>query len=354
MNSPRTPSGAIRFVEIFDEDLCAEVRERRIFLLTTSRIDEILNVQSLLGDRGLSVEMHLLPDGEEQKQFRVFQEVLEHLAQIKFPRDGVIIAVGGGATTDVAGFVAASWMRGVDWIAIPTTLAAMVDAAIGGKTGINLDSGKNLVGAFHLPRSTVIDRRLLSSLDRRDFVAGMAEIIKCGMIDDPEILELAESYSIDDFEAGRNQEILDALIERSVAVKNRIVSKDLRESGERVFLNYGHTLGHAIEVLNDYRLRHGEAVSMGMVFAASLSERVLGLDPAVVLRQRKILESFGLPTSLIRMTLESLVAIMERDKKVQSGKMRFVLLKGIAEPKLVESIEMEVLESVFVELANGA
>ncbi|MGA1705700.1 MAG: 3-dehydroquinate synthase, partial [Candidatus Nanopelagicaceae bacterium] len=229
-----------------------------------------------------------------------------------------------------------------------------VDAAIGGKTGINLDSGKNLVGAFHLPSMTVIDHRLLSTLDDRDLSAGMAEVIKCGMIDDPQILELAERTSIDALAGGDDQEILDLLIQKSVAVKDRIVSRDLRENGDRAFLNYGHTLGHAIEVAKDFQLRHGEAVSMGMIYAASLSGRFLDLGDEVIQRQKDLLLRYRLPVTLHDLDFEALLSIMQRDKKVKSGKMRFVLLKDVGHPILVDSLEHDLLASVFNELSQSA
>lgn len=347
-------NGAIQFAEVFDDDFCYEIAGRRLFIVTTPHISAAINLDVLLGARNLVPEIHLVPDGEDQKRMPIYQSVLEHLAEVKFPRDGILIAIGGGSTTDLGGFVAATWMRGIEWIAIPTTLAAMVDAAIGGKNGINLDSGKNLVGTFHLPQRTIIDRRLLATLEERDLAAGMAEIIKCGMIDDPEILILAEQSSIETLGKERDQRILDQLIERSVEVKTRIVSRDLRESGERAFLNYGHTLGHAIEAVQEFKLRHGEAISMGMIFAARLSQRLLGLEPEAVKRQQALLERYRLPVSLSGMSFQSLLEIMERDKKIQAGRLRFVLLKEIGKPELIDSLNVEMLESVFSELVKGA
>ncbi|MGA1670150.1 MAG: 3-dehydroquinate synthase [Candidatus Nanopelagicaceae bacterium] len=347
-------NGRIVFSKIFDDDFCRELESRKLFLITTQKVSEILDVKSMVDGKHLDYLIVEVPDGEEQKSISVYKGILDRLAEEKFPRDGVIIGIGGGATTDLAGFVAATWMRGIDWIAIPTTLAAMVDAAIGGKTGINLDSGKNLVGSFHLPTMTVIDHRLLSTLDDRDLSAGMAEVIKCGMIADPQILELAERTSIDALARGEDQETLDLLIQKSVAVKDRIVSRDLRENGDRAFLNYGHTLGHAIEVAKDFQLRHGEAVSMGMIYAASLSGRFLDLGDEVIQRQKDLLLRYRLPVTLHDLDFEALLSIMQRDKKVKSGKMRFVLLKDVGHPILVDSLEHDLLASVFNELSQSA
>ena len=182
----------------------------------------------------------------------------------------------------------------------------------------------------------------------------MAEIIKCGMIDDPQILELAERTSIDALAGGEDHETLDLLIQKSVAVKDRIVSRDLRENGDRAFLNYGHTLGHAIEVAKDFQLRHGEAVSMGMIYAASLSSRFLGLGDEVIQRQKDLLLRYRLPVTLHELDFEALLSIMQRDKKVKSGKMRFVLLKDVGQPVLVDSLERDLLASVFNELSQSA
>jgi 3-dehydroquinate synthase len=226
----------------------------------------------------------------------------------------------------------------------------MVDAAIGGKTGVNLDSGKNLVGAFHLPLETIVDIHQLRTLSRRDVAAGLAEVIKCGMIADPKILELAEQSSLDEIVAGRNEEVIQSLIARAIAVKQSFVAKDLRESGVRAFLNYGHTLGHAIEVAEDFSLRHGEAVALGMIFAAELSRRILGLDADAVQRQRSLLEQFELPTETINTDFSTIFSIMKRDKKVLGDRMRFVLLRSIGEPELNGAIDEEILESVYQEL----
>jgi 3-dehydroquinate synthase len=266
---------------------------------------------------------------------------------MNFPRDGLIIGVGGGATTDLAGFVAACWMRGVGWIAIPTTMAGMVDAAIGGKTGINMAAGKNLVGAFHAPVATLIDQRFLKSLSSRDLAAGLAEAIKCGFIADTEILDLAEGMTDSDLANPSDSASLSEIIKKSVAVKEGIVSRDFREGGERAFLNYGHTLGHAIEVAEDFQMRHGEAVAIGMVFAAELSGEVNGLDSNIVDRHRNLLRRLNLPTSYNAGSFDRLLQIMERDKKVKDGKLRFVTLQAPGEPVLSSEISVDTARRVF-------
>jgi 3-dehydroquinate synthase len=347
---PLSPFGDVRFGSVFDEEFISRFGDRRLCLLTSNEIAEVTGLEDRITSSQMKVEVITVVDGEKQKDLKIVGQVVERLGEMKFPRDGVIIGMGGGATTDLAGFLASIWMRGIDWVAIPTTLAAMVDASIGGKTGVNILSGKNLVGSFHLPAVTIIDTTLLETVSRRDLSAGLAEVIKCGMIADPTILDLAESFSLLDLESGTGAEALRELIERSVRVKRGFVSEDLKEEGVRAFLNYGHTLGHAIEVLEKYQIRHGEAVAIGMSFAAELSKRVHDLDPAIVSRQRRLLERFDLPTKYSNRDFQSLFEIMERDKKVKSGRVRFVTLQALAQPILMESVPVELIESVFNDL----
>lgn len=302
-------------------------------------------------DWGTDVSIISLPEGESQKSWIVVQELMRKLEEISFPRDGMIVGIGGGATTDVVGFVASLWMRGVDWIAIPTTLAGMVDAAIGGKTGINGLGTKNLIGSFHLPVATIVDQRFLHSLPDRDLKAGVAEIIKCGFISDSQILDLAKDFTFTDSDSLSQSSILNEMIERAIAVKERIVSRDLKESGERAYLNYGHTLGHAIEKEMDYGLRHGEAVAIGMVFAACLSKVVHGLPDAMIKEHVELLQKFDLPVALPDIDSSSLVGLMWRDKKVKNQKLRFVTLRSVGDPVLIE-VDEDQLQQAFMEQAR--
>ena len=228
-------------------------------------------------------------------------------------------------------------MRGISWHAIPTSLAGMVDAAIGGKTGINSSHGKNLIGAFHSPTSVVIDKNFLNSLSERDFNAGMAEVIKCGFISDRKILELA-------LDAKSN---IEELISRSIAVKAQVVSADFKEGRLREILNYGHTLGHAIEKIEDYKLRHGEAVAIGLVFAAELSNIAGGLNPAAVQLHRELLRKFELPTTYRPDALPKLVELMAGDKKSRGSVVRFIGLEDIAKPIWLESVTSDQIAQAY-------
>jgi 3-dehydroquinate synthase len=269
------------------------------------------------------VTVHETPDAEDAKTVAGAAECWDVCAAAGLSRQDAVIGVGGGATTDLAGFIAATWMRGINVVQYPTTLLAMVDAAVGGKTGINTAAGKNLVGAFHEPATVLVDLDVLDGLPRPEIVAGSAEIIKAGFIRDPRILDL---YEADPAAALDPRGALPELIERSVRVKADVVGQDLRESSLREILNYGHTYGHAVEQHEHYRWRHGNAVAVGMVFEAELAHAAGLLSAAAVERHRRILTSVGLPTSYDGATLAELVEVMGRDKKNRDGHIRVVVL----------------------------
>jgi 3-dehydroquinate synthase len=275
-----------------------------------------------------------VPDGEDAKTLPVAGRCFDQLAAAGFTRTDAIVGLGGGATTDLAGWVAASWLRGVPIVQLPTTLAGMVDAAIGGKTGVNLDRGKNLVGAFHPPVGVLCELTALATLPAPDYASGLAEVVKCGFIADPVILELIES------DPGRvtvpGNPLERELVERSVAVKARVVSADLTEQGPREVLNYGHTLGHAVEHAEHYRWRHGAAVSVGLVYAAELALELGRLDAGTAGRHRRILGSLGLPVAYRRGAFEELLQAMRLDKKARGDRLRFVLLDGLGRPVTVD------------------
>ncbi|MER6717948.1 3-dehydroquinate synthase [Streptomyces halstedii] len=290
-----------------------------------------------------------LPNAEEAKTAEVAAYCWKALGQTGFTRSDVIVGVGGGATTDVAGFVAASWLRGVRWIAVPTTVLGMVDAAVGGKTGINTAEGKNLVGAFHPPAGVLCDLAALDSLPVHDYVSGLAEVIKAGFIADPVILDLVEA----DPQAARTPAgpHTAELIERSIRVKAEVVSGDLKESGPREVLNYGHTLGHAIEKNERYKWRHGAAVSVGMVFAAELGRLAGRLDDATADRHRAVLESVGLPLTYRGDQWPKLLENMKVDKKSRGDLLRFVVLDGIGRPTVLEGPDPAVLLAAYGEVS---
>ncbi len=290
-----------------------------------------------------------VPDGEAGKSARVVDHIWSELARNNFTRSDLVVAIGGGTITDLAGFAAASWLRGIDWVAVPTTLAGMVDASVGGKTGINSPYGKNLIGAFHSPISVLIDPSWLRTLGDRDFAAGLAEVVKCGFIDDEEILNLLEGKSIN--EVRSNPGLVNNLIERSITTKAKVVSNDFKESELREILNYGHTFGHAIERVSDYSIRHGEAVAIGMVFVAELAHAQGLIEELLVLRHRAILSGLSLPISLKSvagaLNWTSLYAAMALDKKARGSSIRFVALKEIGECTRLEGVSEEQLKSAY-------
>ncbi len=283
-----------------------------------------------------------IPDGEEGKSAAVLAQAWNWLGAAGFTRADLIVAIGGGAVTDFAGYLAASWLRGMDWIAVPTTVAGMVDAAVGGKTGINSDYGKNLIGAFHSPIAVLIEPSWLETLPDRDFAAGLAEVVKCGFIADCEILKLIASKSLADIRTSRDLTV--ELIERSVAVKARVVSGDFKESFDREILNYGHTFGHAVELLSKYSLRHGECVSIGMAFIAYLSESLSLISPEVSKLHIETLSRLGLPVTYAGAEWPELLAAMKLDKKSRGNTLRFVVITEIGKTQRLENpIESELI-----------
>ncbi|MFJ9076942.1 3-dehydroquinate synthase [Streptomyces sp. NPDC102278] len=289
-----------------------------------------------------------VPNAEEAKTIEVAAYCWKALGQSGFTRTDVIVGVGGGATTDLAGFVAASWLRGVRWVAVPTTVLAMVDAAVGGKTGINTAEGKNLVGAFHPPAGVLCDLAALDSLPVNDYVSGLAEVIKAGFISDPVILDLIEA----DPQAARTPAgpHTAELITRSIQVKADVVSSDLKEAGLREILNYGHTLAHAIEKNERYKWRHGAAVSVGMVFAAELGRLAGRLDDATADRHKAVLASVGLPLTYRGDQWPKLLETMKVDKKSRGDLLRFIVLDGLAKPTVLEGPDPAVLFAAYGEV----
>jgi 3-dehydroquinate synthase len=291
-----------------------------------------------------------VPDGEAGKSPEVLVKVWQELGRLGLNRQDLIVGIGGGTVTDLAGFAAASWLRGIDWLAIPTTIAGMVDAAVGGKTGINSDHGKNLIGAFHSPVAVLIDLKWIETLSERDVAAGMAEVVKCGFIADPQILQLLEHKSLKDI--CNDTDLLSELIYRAVSVKASVVGQDFKESYLREILNYGHTLGHAIEKHSKYSIRHGEAVSIGMCFVAELAKAKLNLAEDVVDAHYKILKSLKLPTSYESSAWNELLATMSLDKKVKSGLLRFVAIERVGKCTRIESPTTDELSAAYARIST--
>jgi 3-dehydroquinate synthase len=299
-----------------------------------------------LEEAGFTVISAAVPDGEAAKDISVAARLWSWLAESRVTRTDAVVGIGGGATTDLAGFVAATWLRGVPVILVPTTLLGMVDAAVGGKTAVDIPEGKNLVGAFHPPAGVLCDLATLMTLDRADYVAGLAEVIKAGFIADAEILRLVTS---DPAGAGSPSGAHSReLIERAIRMKARVVSADLREAGPRETLNYGHTLGHAIERVEGYTFRHGYAVAIGMVFAAEVARLAGRLEAASVGRHRDILTSVGLPVTYAGGVWPSLREAMSLDKKTRGARLRMVVLDGEGHPGILDGPPESLLAQAYL------
>jgi len=286
----------------------------------------------------LPTHLHTFPPGDASKTLSELARIHDHLGQLRLSRDGLLIALGGGVVSDLTGFAAATWMRGVRFAICPTTLEADVDACIGGKTGINHPAGKNLVGAFHHPELIAVDPECLRTLPARDVSAGLAESIKHALIADPAFLDWHETHR-DDIRA-LTPAVLAELIERNLRIKISVVESDEREHSRRAILNFGHTIGHAIEQWCEYDLRHGEAVALGMVAAADLSCALDLLSATDTARIRDVLRSFDLPTTAPRkLDVGAVAALTHGDKKSQSGRRRWVLLYGIGHPVILDDVD---------------
>ena len=333
----RLPPDARKLLVVHPPTLRESAEELRAALIEAMGVDS----QVLLAE---------VPDAEAGKRVEVAAFCWQIMGQADFTRTDAVIGFGGGAVTDLAGFVAATWLRGVAVVQVPTTVLGMVDAAVGGKTGINTAEGKNLVGAFWAPHAVLCDLELLDTLSRNELVAGYAEVVKAGFIWAPEILALIESgpdEAVDPRSAAFRR-----TVELAIDMKARVVSEDFREAGLREILNYGHTLGHAIEHAERYQWRHGAAISIGMVFAAELSRLAGRLSDEAVQRHRSILESLGLPLTYRPGAWPQLLATMQRDKKSRGGMLRFIVLDEIARPTVLAAPDESLLFAAYQEVAG--
>lgn len=335
-------------------DLIGTAAQRVGIVVPTSLAVSGEEIRADLENQGYSAVVLEVPDGEDQKSPAVASFAWSALAQSGFTRTDVLIGVGGGATTDLAGFIAGTWLRGVRVIQVPTTLLAMVDAAVGGKTGINIEQGKNLVGVIHEPAGVLCDLSALETLPQHDLVAGLAEVVKCGFIADPGILDIVEA---DPSACTQwDSEVLRQLIERAIAVKASVVSADLHERigtglGREV-LNYGHTFGHAIEKVESFRWRHGAAVSVGMMYVAELARLAGRLDDDVVDRHRALLTALGLPTTYPQGRWDALLSAMRVDKKTRGDLLRFIVLDDVAKPSVLEGPDPALLVAAYAEVCK--
>ena len=301
---------------------------------------------------GFEVSYHLIPAGEQYKNLDSIKTIYNIALQQRLERNSTLVALGGGVIGDMTGFAAATWLRGVNFVQVPTSLLAMVDASIGGKTGVNHPQGKNLIGAFYQPKLVLIDSQVLKTLPQREFQAGMAEVIKYGIIWDEDLfLDLERADSLNSFET-INQDLLNTIIIRSCQAKADVVSQDEKESGLRAILNYGHTIGHGIESLTNYELIvHGEGVAMGMVAAGNIAVALNMWTKADANRQNKLITKTGLPTQIpLELNPDNIINILSNDKKVKDGKVRFILPQKIGKVIITDQVSQEILKQVLNQL----
>jgi 3-dehydroquinate synthase len=330
-----------------DEFRKIATQHERILVLAPQSVDQLFGISDFVRPF-VNVHLESIPDGEEQKKIEIVDRLWSFLGKNGFTRSDAIVAIGGGATSDLAGFVAATWLRGINWYAFPTTLAGMVDASVGGKTGINSAAGKNMIGSFFSPVKVISDLNFLDQLSDRDFSAGLAEVIKTGLISDPEIISLL--LNCDSIDSARL--LAFELIFRSVQVKCSVVSQDFKEGKLREILNYGHTLGHAIEKYSNYKLRHGEAISIGLVFAAELSLQLCALSQSDVTIHRTLLSKFGLPISFPKSAWPDLLLLLRSDKKARGSRLRFIGLEQIGKPVWLEDVPEEILRQTYERISS--
>jgi 3-dehydroquinate synthase len=332
----------------WQEELSRAMNERTRVAIVFSSV-----MRSHIGSMDVpGTEIHLMevPDGEVGKDAKTLESLWNQLGEAGFTRSDLVVAIGGGATTDIGGFAAATWLRGIDWIAIPTSLAGMVDAAIGGKTGLNTAFGKNLAGAFHSPIEVLIDTTWLETLSDRDFAAGLAEVVKCGFIADREILTLLSGKNLS--EIRRSNRLTEELILRSIKIKADVVGEDFHEGFAREVLNYGHTMGHAVELHSKYALRHGEAVSIGLVFVAELAHLKGILSEELVSLHRSLLSRLGLPTTYPAKAWDELEPILSLDKKARGKSLRFVAISGIGSTLRLEGVAQSDIAKAYERVSS--
>ncbi|MGM3307672.1 3-dehydroquinate synthase [Anabaena sp. WFMT] len=307
-----------------------------------------------LQNAGFEVTSYNLPPGERYKTLNSIQKIYDIALENRLERSSTMVALGGGVVGDMTGFAAATWLRGINVVQVPTSLLAMVDSAIGGKTGVNHPHGKNLIGAFHQPRLVLIDPEVLKTLPAREFRAGMAEVIKYGVIWDAELFtQLEASKHLDQLRYVKS-DLINYILTHSCQAKADVVTKDEKESGLRAILNYGHTIGHAVESLTEYRLlKHGEAVGIGMVAAGEIAVKLALWQKADTERQNALIKKAGLPTQLpAGLDTEAIIDALQLDKKVKSGKVRFVLPTQIGEVKVTDEVPADIIRQVLQEMAG--
>ncbi|HEY2549756.1 MAG TPA: 3-dehydroquinate synthase [Streptosporangiaceae bacterium] len=323
---------------------------RTVVVVYAAGLDRIAEPAcAALRQAGYLVHAEQVPAGDQAKNVEVAARLWAALAGHRVSRSDAVVGLGGGAVTDLAGFAAATWLRGVRLVLVPTTLLAIVDAAIGGKTAVNIAAGKNLVGAFHPPGGVLADLAMLRTLPAGEYVSGLAEVIKAGFIADPVILDLIEADPEAATRPGGPHER--ELVERAVRMKAEVVAADLRESGQREVLNYGHTLGHSIELAEQFRIPHGNAVAIGMTYAAAVARLAGRLDDATAGRHAELLAAVGLPVSYRAGAWPQLRSGMAVDKKARGSRLRLVVLDGLARPAILDDPPENLLASAYAEVS---
>ncbi len=322
--------------------LSAILNPSRIVVVTHPSLNRLYGEKLAFGfsQAGGSLETLMIPEGETSKSLRQAEKLYDRLLELQCDRKSVLIALGGGVIGDLTGFVAATYLRGIPFVQVPTTLLAQVDSSVGGKTAVNHPKGKNMIGAFYQPKLVVADLETLRTLPEKEFRAGLAEVIKYGVIEDPELFAYLENNA--EKILAQDTQCLEHIVETSCAIKARVVEKDERESDYRRVLNFGHTIGHAIEALTGYsRYLHGEAITIGMVRAARLSEQTGRCSGEVTRRIQALVEKMGLPFRLPDLKPEEIIQSLYLDKKTTHRKIRFVLVKDIGSIEIVEHVPEE-------------
>jgi 3-dehydroquinate synthase len=324
---------------------------QKILIVSNPEIDAIYGdrVRQSLTQAGFTVSTHLIPAGEQHKTLASIAAIYDTALAQRLERSSTFLALGGGVIGDMTGFAAATWLRGVNFVQVPTSLLAMVDASVGGKTGVNHPQGKNLIGAFYQPKLVLIDPTVLATLPPREFRAGMAEVIKYGVIWDRDLFEKLEvAEGLNDYTT-IDAHLLETILLRSCQAKADVVSQDEKEAGLRAILNYGHTLGHAVESLTGYQsVNHGEAVAIGMVAAGQLAGELNLWDRATAVRQDQLIAKTGLPTHIPEhLDIDAMIESLQTDKKVKAGRVRFILPTQLGQVTITDQVPAELLKQVI-------
>lgn len=336
------------------ERLISQGITSKVYIISDDRVFPIYGrqAQRSLQRAGIKAHCFIVPAGEQSKSLELAEAIYKWLVEMRAERSHAVIAVGGGVVGDLAGFVAATFLRGMQFVQVPTSLAAMADASIGGKVAVNLSEGKNLVGAFYQPRMVLADISALSTLGKREMAEGWAETIKHGLILDKGLFDIFEEHAEELMALERD--ISTQVIRRSAAIKAKIVSEDERDTtGRRILLNYGHTIGHALETATSYgRYLHGEGVSVGMMGAALISKQMGMINEEVVQRQRRLLQRIDLPTTAPGVGAQEVFKAMSLDKKTESGTINWVLLEGVGKATVRRDVPTKVVEETVKSLVE--